>query len=69
MKTFEFKKSEPPRPVKEAGSLSPAMAGAPFTDCEFSGWLNNAEKMPAISFEESKRNWAQKKAQLQAIIK
>ncbi|MCY7311942.1 MAG: hypothetical protein LH619_14290 [Chitinophagaceae bacterium] len=48
---------------------SPALEGKPMTTQEFNSWIEQAEAMPAITLQQAKTKWANKRKQLQQLIK
>lgn len=45
-----------------------SLPGNPMTPAEFNGWIENAEKSPAISLNEAKSLWATQKKKLKNPI-
>ena len=69
MEVIAFIRKEGLQQSEPAVRVSPALHGEPLTNQEFINWINQAEMMPTISLEEAKSKWANKRAQLQHLIK
>jgi len=48
---------------------SPALPGKTLSMMDFRNWITDAETAPAISFDEAKARWAEKRKQLRNLIK
>ena len=52
-----------------ADLLSPALQGDVLNNQEFINWITKAEMMPSVSLQDAKSEWANKRKQLQQLIK
>ena len=48
---------------------SPSLSGEPLSLAEFKSWIKDAEKAPTVSLTQAKEKWANKRKQLQKLIK
>jgi hypothetical protein len=48
---------------------SPSLPGKPLSLNEFKNWIKDAEQTSTVSLTEAKEKWANKKIQLQKLIK
>lgn len=69
MEVIAFIKKEGLQQTELSELLSPSFQGNPLSNKEFANWIEQAEKMPAISLQEAKSKWANKCRQLQQLIK
>ncbi len=48
---------------------SPSLSGEPLRLAQFKNWIKDAENTPTVSLTDAKEKWANKRKQLQQIIK
>ena len=56
-------------PFDSSNLLLPSIKGNPLSNAEFKNWIEQAESLPVVSLDEVENKWANKKRQLQLLIK
>lgn len=56
-------------PFDNSDFLMPSIKGNPLSNAEFKNWIEQAESMPVVKLDEVENKWANKKRQLQLLIK
>jgi len=48
---------------------SPAFSGKPLSQSEFNNWIRESELSPTVALSDAKEKWANKRKQLQGLMK